>query len=334
MKNLSLLILITILLSSCNPPEKYGEKISIQGEAQGTTFSIIYYDINNINYSSEFDSILDAFDKSVSIYDSNSIISKFNRNEPNVIPDEIFMENFYLSKEIHKKTDGAFDMTVGPLVNAWGFGFKHKDNINSHLIDSLMEFVGDEKILIPYNNILKLDPRVQIDFNAIAQGYSVGVIAKFLELKGIENYLVEIGGEVLGKGTKDNGDFWLVGIDKPIDDGNYERELQAKISLKNKAMATSGNYRKFYIENGIKYSHTIDPKTGYPVQHPLLSVTVITDDCAKADAYATAFMVMGLEKAKEFLASNKDIEAYLISGDSNGKIEVFFTEGFREIIVE
>ncbi|MCF8296403.1 MAG: FAD:protein FMN transferase [Saprospiraceae bacterium] len=334
MKNLSLIILIAISSFACNTANKKATKIIVEGEAQGTTYSITYYDINNINYSSEFDSILDAFDKSVSIYDSLSIISKVNSNDHAVVLDEIFIENFKLSKEINIKTNDAFDMTVGPLVNAWGFGFKHKEDISQRIIDSLLEFVGSNNIWIEGGKIIKLDPRVQIDFNAIAQGYSVGVIAKFLESRGIENYLVEIGGEVIGKGKKDDGEFWRVGIDKPIDDGNYDRELQAIIYLKNKALATSGNYRKFYIKDGVKYSHTIDPKTGYPVQHSLLSATVIADDCAIADALATSFMVMGLEKAKQFLASNKEIEAYLIYSNISGKPEVFFTEGFKEIIVE
>jgi len=338
MKNLSLIITISILLAACNTPEKkniqYGEKINLQGEAQGTTFSITYYDENNISYRPEIVSILEAFDKSASIYDSLSIISKVNRNDSLVVLDEIFIENFQMAQEINKKTNKAFDITVGPLVNAWGFGFKHKSEINNQIIDSLLQFVGNNNIKLEDGKIIKSDPRVQIDFNAIAQGYSVEVIAKFIESKGIENYLVEIGGEVIGKGKKDNGKFWLVGIDKPTDDGNYNRELQAKIYLKNKALATSGNYRKFYVEDGTKYSHTIDPKTGYPVQHSLLSVTVIMDNCAEADAYATAFMVMGVEKTKIFLANNTEIDAYLIFNNSKGEIEVYFTEGFKEILAE
>jgi len=334
MKKLYLFICLSIVFVSCNVPPQKNIKVFFEGKAQGTFYAVTYFEKDGKNFHQEIDSILKAFDKSVSIYDSLSIISRVNRNDSTAVLDKIFIDNFNISKEIYNKTKGAFDITVGPLVNAWGFGLKNKAGIDSAMIDSLLKFVNSNLISIIDNKISKKDSRIKIDFNAIAQGYSVEVIAEFLESKGIGNYLVEIGGEIIGKGKKDDDKFWLVGIDKPSDDGNYERELKAKIILKNKALATSGNYRKFYIKDGIKYSHTINPKTGYPVQHSLLSVTVITDDCSSADAYATSFMVMGLEKTKTFLSKNKQIDAYLIYSDENGNIKTFFTEGINEILVE
>jgi len=326
-----LIIFSLIFLFSCQP-HKEVKLIKFTGEAQGTYYAVTYYDELGINFQSEIDSLLEIFDQSVSVWVPNSIISKINRNEGSVIPDFYFTEVFNLSKEIFQHTNGAFDPTVGPLVNTWGFGFTDRKEVDEEIINGLMPFVGFSKVKLVDKKVIKESPEIQFDFNAIAQGYSVDLIGKFLEQKGISSYLVDIGGEVLGKGKKPNGDNWKVGIEKPIDNASYGENLQAIVKLENKALATSGNYRKFYEENGIRYSHTIDPKTGYPVQHSLLSVSVLAPNSALADAYATAFMVMGLEKSKEFLQNNLDLDAYFMYSDDDGKIKTFFTKGFEDIL--
>ena len=230
---------------------------------------------------------------------------------------------------------GAFDITVGPVTRAWGFGDGPVAKHDSAYIDSLLQFVGMDKVKIEDHNVIKKYPGVKIDVNAIAQGYSVDVVCEFFESKGIKNYLVEIGGEVRGKGTNAKDKFWHIGIDKPSD-GNMDpgNELQAIIEINNKSLATSGNYRKFFVEDGIKYSHTIDPKTGFPARNTLLSATVVCDDCMTADAYATAFMVLGVERSMELLPKLQDIEVYFVYSNPEGEYEVFFSEGMKKMIVK
>ena len=221
------------------------------------------------------------------------------------------------------------------MVNAWGFGFKNKEEMTKSKVDSVLQFVGCDKIKYNDSIIIKNDSRTMLYMNGIAQGYSVDVVAEFLEKKGITNYLVEIGGEVKTKGFNKQGKEWKIGIDKPFDNNNLPGEnLQAIIKLSNKSLATSGNYRKFYEKDGIKYSHTIDPKTGYSVNHSLLSATVIADDCITADALATAFMVMGLDKAFELVAKLPNIEAYFVYSDENGDYQVKMTPSMKESIKE
>jgi thiamine biosynthesis lipoprotein len=246
--------------------------------------------------------------------------------------DSYFIEIFKLSKSIAEDTDGSFDFTVGPLVNAWGFGFAENRNVDSLIIDSILQFVGHRKMNIDSGWLYKADERTAIDFNAIAQGYSVDLMGFFLESQNIENYLVDIGGEVKASGNKPDGSKWKIGIEKPAEHANDGRDLKAVIELKDKCVATSGNYRKFYEENGIRYSHTIDPKTGYPVQHSLLSVSVVADHAAVADAYATAFMVMGLEQCKSYLNQKKNLDAFLIYADEDGNYKSYVTEGFQKLI--
>ena len=206
--------------------------------------------------------------------------------------------------------------------------------MNQHIIDSLMPLIGYDKVKLENGKIFKDDPRIKFDFNAIAQGYSVDMIAAYLDSKGINRYLIDIGGEVFGKGRKPDREEWKVGIERPGEHALSERVIEAVIFLRNKALATSGSYRKFYVLDGVKYSHTIDPKTGYPVQHSLLSATVLADDCVTADAYATAFMVMGLEKTKEYLDQNNNLEVFLIYADAGGSMKVFKTRGMRKIMFE
>jgi len=322
---------LLLLAFSCSKPL---EPVKLSGEAQGTYYSIIYYDMQQRDLQDEIDSILNAFDQSVSLWVPGSIISRINRNEPNVIPDKNFIDNFNLSEEVAAKTKGAFDLTVGELVRAWGFGFDEKKHENSQIIDSILQFTGYKKVHLVDGKILKDDPRTTFDFNAIAQGYSVDLVGDFLDAKGIHNYLIDIGGEVEGKGGKPDGSFWKVGIEKPAENKDDPRDLKAVIELKNRSVATSGNYRKFYVENGVRYSHTIDPRTGYPVQHSLLSASVMADKAAVADAYATSFMVMGLKKSIEFVNHDKNLEAFFIYSDEEGKYQVYATEGFKSFINE
>lgn len=307
--------------------------LRIEGVAQGTEYHITYENRHNRNYKYEIDSLLLAFNKSVSIYDSNSVITRINRNDTSVIIDDIFLDIFKRSQEIAESTNGMFDATVGPLVNAWGFGPNVSDTIHKANTDSLLQMVGYWKIKMKDGRIMKQHPGIKLDFNAIAQGYSVDLVVDFLEKKGLNNYLVEIGGEVFARGINDRGEVWRIGIDKPVDYSMVAgQEIQAIMCLSNQAMATSGNYRKFYVKNGVKYSHTIHPKTGYPVQHSLLSATIVAEDCMTADAMATACMVMGIEKGIEFINSQPDIEAYFIYSDEKNKYRVYYTTGVEKML--
>ncbi|OQX99672.1 MAG: hypothetical protein B6I24_02075 [Bacteroidetes bacterium 4572_128] len=323
MKKYFFIIILIFFFFSCKKNQK--KYFKNFGFAQGTSFHIIYE--NDMNLFQEIDSLLLEFDNSLSIYNKNSIISKVNRNEK-VILDNYFKTLFLKSKEIHKFSNSYFDLTVAPLVNAWGFGLKNKENITKNLIDSILQFVGFEKITLKDGKIFKENNKITLNANAIAQGYSVDIVSYFLEKNNIKNYLVEIGGEVKVKGFNEKSKAWRIGIDKPLENTNLsDRELQIILELNNKSLATSGSYRNFYEEKGVKYSHTINPKTGYPVRDSLLSVTVITEDCIFADAIATAFMVMGLEKTKIFLEKNTNLQAYLIYNDK-GKIKTFSTKNF------
>lgn len=330
MRNFFFLLLITIVVS-CTQQQKQ-EAVKLQGEAQGTYYSITYFDNENRHFQKEIDSVLHDFDLSVSMWVPTSIISKVNNNDTSVVLDQYFIDNFNLSEEVSLASGGSFDCTVAPLVKAWGFGFDETKHVDQHIIDSIKEFVGYQKVKIENGKVFKEDPRMSIDFNAIAQGYSVDVIAAFLESKGINNYLIDIGGEVKGKGQKPDGSFWMVGIEKPAANMDSDRTLKAVVALKNKSIATSGNYRKYYEENGARYSHTINPKTGYPVQHSLLSASVMADNTAIADAYATAFMVMGFEKSREFVDNHKNMDAFFIYSDDAGVTQTYLTNGFRKAL--
>ena len=310
------------------------DPIKIEGYAQGTTYHITYFDSLNRDFKPEIEKILQDFDKSVSTYLPTSIISRINANQKNVEVDAYFIACFNKAKQVYKNTNGAFDPTVFPLVNAWGFGPGKKQKIEKTKIDSILKFVGFNLINLKGNKIIKKDPRVALDFNAFAQGYSVDVVADFLINKGIRSYLVEIGGELYGKGKKPNGDNWTVGIEKPIDNKETENPLKAIAKLENVALATSGNYRRFIIEDGVKYAHHINPKTGYPTKNNLLSASVFAKDCISADANATGILVMGLEKAKAFLLQHKELQAYLIYSDDKGNYQVFETPQLKSIITE
>lgn len=323
MKKIGFVFAFLTILACSN--EKKSSLISIEGEAQGTTYHIAYINSNGVNYQRAIDSLLIEIDKSLSTYHKTSIITKFNQADSLVEIDEMFTDVFNLSKQVYQESEGAFNPTVAHLVNAWGFGFKNIENTDSSTIDSLLKFVDFDAISIINNKVVKTNKNLMLDFNAIAQGYSVDVIADFLANQGIENYMVEIGGEVKVKGKNDKNSLWRIGIDKPVEN-ETERTLEAVVNLNNQALATSGNYRKFYEKDGAKYSHTLNPKTGYPVRHSLLSATVITDNCALADAYATVFMVVGIEKAKEILAKNNKIKAVLIFENENKQLETYVSD--------
>jgi thiamine biosynthesis lipoprotein len=324
-----LLLAAVIFLVSCEHPEK---KIMFQGQAQGTYYAVTYFDSDGRDFQPQVDSILKAFDLSVSMWVPNSIISRINRGDSTARPDEWFTDIFNRSESIAKKTNGAFDFTVGPLVNAWGFGFKGKMKMDPVKVDSLRQMVDFRKVRLEDGKIIREMAGMQFDFNAIAQGFAVDVLGEFLASQGIQDYLVDIGGEVLGIGSKPDGKPWLVGIENPAADSLSERTLNARVKLSGKALATSGSYRKYYEEDGIRYSHTIDPISGYPVRHSLLSVSVLAGDCATADGYATAFMVMGHEKSMEFLRTEPGLEAYFIVATGDGMFQTYATDGFREII--
>lgn len=309
------------------------EPVYIEGEAQGTTYHITYYDTQNRDFQPEIIKLLQDFDKSVSTYDSNSIISRINRNEPMVFVDDYFRACFLKAKEIWKNTKGAFDPTVYPLVNAWGFGPGKKQTIEKAKIDSILEFVGFNKINLKGNYITKKDPRVALDFNAFAQGYSVDVVSDFLLSKNIASFIVEIGGEVYAKGRLPNNENWIVGIEKPIDNKEGQNPIQVYARLEDLSVATSGNYRRFILEDGIKYVHHLDPKTGYPAKNNLLSATIFSEECISSDANATGILVMGLEKAIVFLEKHTELEAYLIYSDDKGNYQTYQTPGIKRLFV-
>ena len=231
-------------------------------------------------------------------------------------------------------TDGAFDITVGPLVKAWGFGPDAHKNFTESKRDSLLRLVGMNKVSLVNGRLVKSDPHISLDVNAIAQGFSVDVICRLFDNLGIKNYLVEIGGEVRAKGKK-AGKLWRIGIDKPVDNNMTPgQSLQAILKMTDKAISTSGNYRKFYIEDGVKYSHEIDPKTGYPAKNTLLSVSIIASECAVADGIATACMVIGKDRTIEFLRVHPEFEAYLIYSDNTGNFKTWTSDRLKKNLSE
>lgn len=267
----------------------------------GTIYNITYQSDRDLQQ--EIEAELMKVDGEFSMFNPQSTVARINSGDSTVERSEMFNEIYQLAQTVSKETDGAFDITVAPLVNAWGFGFKHEQLPTPEQVDSLLQL------------------RNQMDFSAIAKGYGCDVVARLLESHGIHNYMVEIGGEVVVSGKNAKGDDWHIGITKPTEDSlNVEGEMQTVLSITDHAMATSGNYRNFYYQGGRKYAHTIDPRTGYPVQHSLLSATVLAENCATADAYATSFMVLGVEGAKAVLARHPELMAYLIYTDEKGQL--------------
>lgn len=318
---------VMIIYNQKNTPYQHDK-----GMIFGTVYHVTYQNSDNLN--DQIVAELNKVDSSLSMFNKQSVITKVNNNQ-DIEVDVMFGDVFTLARTVSVDTDGAFDITVAPLVNAWGFGFKSGNMPSRHTIDSLRTFVGYKRVELHDSRIVKADPRVMLDCSAIAKGYGCDVVAELLRRKGIDNFMVEIGGEVVTSGISEKRVPWKIGVTKPSDDSlSVNNELQTVLNITDKAMATSGNYRNFYYKNGKKYAHTIDPATGYPVQHSLLSATVISDRCAKADAYATAFMVMGLEKAKKVLDRHRDLMAYLIYSDHKGEYKVWFSPSLRDKIIE
>ena len=319
-----------VILTAC---ERQPQKIVLQGLAQGSYYAITYFDEGNRNFQREIDSIFHAVDMSVNLWVDSSVISKVNRNEA-VTLDSIFIDNFRIAQKAACLSDGYFDPTISPIVAAWGFSYKNGDSLTPQLIDSLRQLVDYRKIRIEKGMVIKEHPEMKLDFNAIAQGYTSDLIAAFLESRGINNYLVDTGGEIMARGSKPNGQPWIVGIEKPAENWDSEQVVQTRIALRDKGLVTSGSTRKYIERNGRRYSHCIDPKTGYPVEHNVLSATVLAENSVWADALASICMVMGMEKSLPLIESMDGVEAYYIFVDEQNELETFATEGFRELIIE
>lgn len=333
MNNLiSIFSAIALTLFSCTPQPEYAE---LNGLTQGTTYHIVVEKTPGLDIMAlrqEIELLFTEIDNSLSIYNDSSVISAINENRSN-LTDTLFREVFRASLQISSESGGLFDITIGPLVKAWGFGPDAIKRFDESMLDSLLALVGMDKVGLEGDRIVKADPDMFLDVNAIAQGYTVDLVADLIVRSGITQCLVEVGGEVRTVGDK-HGMGWKVGIDTPAD-GNYVpgADIQARIRLDNLALATSGNYRKFFVEDGIKYSHTIDPRTGYPVRHTLLSATIIAPTGAVADAWATACMVGGKDEAIAFIEKYDFLEGYLIYSDENGVMKSWISEGLRELII-
>lgn len=311
------LIIGTIIIVGENKPTFRTQ----QGKIFGTLYTITYE--HNADLQAEIMGAMKAVDGSLSPFNKQSIITHINNNEP-IEADSLFTKVFRTAEQIYAESHGAFDPTVAPLVNAWGFGFKHGIEVNPSVIDSLRALVGMNRITLTDGHISKEDPRIMLDFSAIAKGFGSDRVAHVLDSCGVSNYMVEIGGEIVIKGHNKNGNPWGIGINKPIDDSlSACQDLQTVLRLTDCAIATSGNYRNFYYKDGVKYAHTIDPRTGYPVQHSLLSATVIADNCMRADALATAFMVLGVDSAMAYCERHPEIKGYFIVAADSGKHEIF-----------
>lgn len=327
------ILLLSIGLFSCNQGKQNKENYTYQfnqGEIFHTSYHIKYAFDRSLE--SEILAELERFEQSLNPFRENTIITNINNNVPGVKPDSMFMEVFNKAMEVSRISEGKFDITVSPLINAWGFGFKNMDSITPEIIDSMKEFVGYEKIKIDADgNVTKTDPRVQVNTSAISKGYSCDLVARLLDSYGVENYMVEIGGEVVAKGVNDKGECWRIGVDKPLDDSTgIQHELQTILSICDKSLATSGNYRNYYVKNGKKYAHTIDPITGYPSENDMLGATVIADDCMTADAFATAFMASGLQKSEEIAKNIPGLYYYFIYTKPDGSVGAHYSDGFEE----
>ena len=305
----------------------------LQGQAQGSYYAITYYDSLCRNFQRDIDSIFHAVDLSINLWVDSSVISKVNRNE-DVVLDSIFVDNFRIAQEAAVLSGGYFDPTISPIVAAWGFSYKHGDSITPQLIDSLKQLVDYRNIRIEGGKVIKENPNMKLDFNAIGQGYTSDLIASFLDSRGIKKYLVDTGGEIMARGCKPNGDAWIVGIEKPADNWDSEQVVQTRVALRDKGLVTSGSTRKYVERNGKRYSHCIDPNTGYPVEHQVLSATVLAENSVWADALASICMVMGMEKSLHLIKSLDGVEAYYIYVNESGELETFATEGFKELIID
>lgn len=329
------LILITLglIFSSCSL-EKEPRLVENSGYAQGSTYQIKYLTTRNQNFEAEINSMFEDIDNSMSTYVPTSIISEVNKGGSWVEVDQLFFTVLNRSLEIAEETSGDFDPTVAPIVRLWGFGFDEiRGDVNEEMINEVRSRTGYDQVELNGNRV-KVPEGFSLDFNAIAQGYTVDVLADYLESEGIKNYMVEVGGEVKTKGLNDKNQIWSIGVDKPQSSIDREDRFQFIIELKDASLATSGNYRKYWVdeETGNKYSHTIDPHTGTPARNRLLSASIISSSAMDADAYATVCMVKGLEGCKAFLKGKEDLEGYLVFTNDAGEWEVYITEAFESSI--
>ena len=324
---LILLIVGTVVILKKQPPFRTNE-----GLVFGTVYKITYQHADDLHI--DIKKALAEVDNALSPYNPNSIITRINQNRDTTL-NAHFTHVFTLAQRVSEETDGAFDITVAPMVNAWGFGFKHSIEISPEAIDSLKEVVGYQKIAIEGDKVKKTDERVMLDCSSIAKGYGVDIVARALDKKGVQHYMVDIGGEVVVKGKNPRMKTWRIGINKPVEDSlSINQELQTILEVSGIGMATSGNYRKFYYKDGKRYAHTIDPRLGQPVQHNILSATVVAADCTTADAYATAFMVMGLEKSMEFCNNHPELNAYFICDGEGDTYEIHYTPGMERFMIK
>lgn len=341
--NRLVLFSIIVLWSACQP-NTTATYTKLSGKTMGTTYNVTYD--SPTNYQQAIDSLLVEINDQVSTYIPTSSISIFNQNEELVLTDDApkhFEINYFTAKDIFETTEGYFDPTVMPVVNYWGFGYTEKravTQVDSAKVDSLRQLIGFTKTWMetPKEGEVKYfykktDPAVQLDFSAIAKGYAVDAVGYLLASKGVENYLVEIGGETVARGKNQDGEWWRIGIQTPKEE-SAEMNFSAIVSLKNQAIATSGNYENYFEVDGVKYAHTINPKTGFPEKNTLLSVTVFAKDCMTADGYATGFMTMGLEKAKAIADTKKNLMAYFIYSDDEGNRKVAYTDGVEDMLLK
>ena len=324
-------IILIFLLISCESEKSNSILVSDSGQTQGTYYHIKYMIEDGESLKKKIDSLLIVIDNSLSTYNPNSLISRINNGEI-IATDSMLRTVFRAANEVYENTNGAFDCSITPLVNAWGFGFSNKEKMDTARVIELLNLVDFKKIKLSNDTIL-MNENMMLDFNSLAQGYTVDLIAQMFDGIGLDNYLIEVGGEIKSKGKNPDNNFWTIGVDRPNEIINPKDRFQFILNLFNTSLATSGNYRKFYQENGVKYSHVINPKTGFPSFNKLLSVTVIHESCMKADAYATAFMVMGLKKSKLYLDKNADLEAYIVYRDTDGELNTFISEDLQKRIL-
>ena len=325
------ILIFLLVLSACGSRTDHSIVHNI-GFAQGTTYSIKYMCQQGQDYQMSIDSIFAKIDSSLSTYVPYSIISRLNNGERELALDSHFIRVFNTSYQIAQQSNGALDCTVNPLIELWGFGSKDTSNVSDQRVQDTLQYTGYHKVSIE-DSLLVMPPNFSLNFNALAQGYTVDVIAQFLQSKNSNDFLIEVGGELRSSGVNGNNKWWKVGVDKPIKKPDLSDRFQVVLELENKSLATSGNYRNFYVKDEQIYSHTIDPITGYPVTHTLLSATVVANSCMLADAYATAFMVMGVDSVKSFLESNSEIDAFLVYGE-NQIWNTWSSQGFEERIAD
>lgn len=325
---IALILFVTIKLTTCNDKEaQYSEVV---GEKFSTIYSITYN--SPVDLSDSINLILDSMNSTFSPFQENTILSSINRNDTTVLCNEWLRDVITLSKQVFEATNGTFDPTISPLINSWGFGFEEQKYLSDKDIEELKKLVGMDKITLTADGkVIKENSETTLNFSAVAKGYIVDVVADFIESKGVDDYLVNIGGEIACKGENPYGESWSIGIDKP-EESNLGGDLYSILALSDKSLATSGNYRNFKVYDERKVWHIIDPRTGFPTQARVLSATVIADKCAKADAYATALMVLGAEEGMPIVEADSTIEAMLICKGDTSEYTLYYSSGFKKYI--